>query len=115
MKFKSNIINNSTASINSTRSFACGGKVRKGEEGLYNRIAARKQKQKFWNDETNEYGDTYANHSFADIAERLSKESSERPNDPISKRGLLSSMSRLQQAQETVRQQNQVGQEGVQY
>ena len=50
---------------------------------------------------------TYANHSFADIAEKLSRESSERPNDPISKRGLLSSMSRLQQAQETVRQQTQ--------
>lgn len=46
---------------------------------------------------------TYANHSFADIAERLSKESSERPNDPISKRGLMSTMTRLQQAQEQVR------------
>lgn len=46
---------------------------------------------------------TYANHSFADIAERLSKESSERPNDPISKRGLMSAMTRLQQAQEQVR------------
>lgn len=46
---------------------------------------------------------TYADHSFADIAERLSKESSERPNDPISKRGLMSAMARLQQAQEQVR------------
>ena len=46
---------------------------------------------------------TYADHSFADIAERLSKESSERPNDPISKRGLMSAMTRLQQAQEQVR------------
>ena len=45
----------------------------------------------------------YTNHSFADIAERLSKESSERPNDPISKRGLMSSMTRLRQAQEQVR------------
>ena len=58
---------------------------------------------------------SYDGYSFAAIAERLGKESKERPNDPISKRGLLSSMSRLQQAQETVRQQNQVGQEGVQY
>lgn len=58
---------------------------------------------------------SYDGHSFAAIAEKLGNESKERPNDPISKRGLLSSMSRLQQAQETVRQQNQVGQEGVQY
>ena len=58
---------------------------------------------------------SYDGHSFAAIAEKLGDESKERPNDPISKRGLLSSMSRLQQAQETVRQQVQEGQEGVQY
>ena len=58
---------------------------------------------------------SYDGYSFAAIAEKLGEESKERPNDPISKRGLLSSVSRLQQAQETVRQQNQVGQEGVQY
>ena len=58
---------------------------------------------------------SYDGYSFAAIAEKLGEESKERPNDPISKRGLLSSMSRLQQAQETVRQQAQVGQEGVQY
>lgn len=58
---------------------------------------------------------SYDGYSFAAIAEKLGEESKERPNDPISKRGLLSSMSRLQQVQETVRQQNQVGQEGVQY
>lgn len=58
---------------------------------------------------------SYDGHSFAAIAEKLGEESKERPNDPISKRGLLSSMSRLQQAQETVRQQTQEGQEGVQY
>lgn len=58
---------------------------------------------------------SYDGHSFAAIAEKLGDESKERPNDPISKRGLLSSMSRLQQAQETVRQQIQEGQEGVQY
>ena len=58
---------------------------------------------------------SYDGYSFAAIAEKLGDESKERPNDPISKRGLLSSMSRLQQAQETVRQQNQEGQEGVQY
>lgn len=58
---------------------------------------------------------SYDGHSFAAIAEKLGDESKERPNDPISKRGLLSSMSRLQQAQETVRQQTQEGQEGVKY
>lgn len=58
---------------------------------------------------------SYDGHSFAAIAEKLGDESKERPNDPISKRGLLSSMSRLQQAQETVRQQTQEGQEGIQY
>ena len=58
---------------------------------------------------------SYDGHSFAAIAEKLGDESKERPNDPISKRGLLSSMSRLQQAQENVRQQTQEGQEGVQY
>lgn len=58
---------------------------------------------------------SYDGYSFAAIAEKLGEESKERPNDPISKKGLLSSMSRLQQAQETVRQQSQVGQEGVQY
>lgn len=58
---------------------------------------------------------SYDGHSFAAIAEKLGDESKERPNDPISKRGLLSSMSRLQQAQESVRQQAQEGQEGVQY
>ena len=58
---------------------------------------------------------SYDGHSFAAIAEKLGDESKERPNDPISKRGLLSSLSRLQQAQEAVRQQAQEGQEGVQY
>lgn len=58
---------------------------------------------------------SYDGHSFAAIAEKLGDESKERPNDPISKRGLLSSMSRLQQAQETIRQQAQESQEGVQY
>ena len=53
--------------------------------------------------------------TFADAAKQMQKESEERPNDPISKRGLLSSMSRLQQAQEIVRQQDKESQEGVQY
>lgn len=44
---------------------------------------------------------SYANHSYAYIAEKLSKESSERPNDPISKRGLKDSMAKLTMMQET--------------
>lgn len=50
---------------------------------------------------------SYDRHSFASIAEKLGAESRERPNDPISKRGLSDLMFKLQQAQETVRQQNQ--------
>lgn len=53
--------------------------------------------------------------TFADAAKQMQKESEERPNDPISKRGLLSSMTKLQQAQEGVRQTSQDGQEGRQY
>ena len=49
----------------------------------------------------------YANHSFAYIAKKLSKESSERPNDPISKRGLTDTMMKLQQAQEQLRMKEQ--------
>lgn len=50
---------------------------------------------------------SYNGHSFADIANSLSKESSERPNDPISKRGLMSAMTRLQQAQEQLKAKKQ--------
>lgn len=51
---------------------------------------------------------SYANNSFALIAEKLSKESEERPNDPISKRGLNDSMTKLQMAQEIIKaQENQ--------
>ena len=52
---------------------------------------------------------SYDGYSFAAIAEKLGDESKERPNDPISKRGLLSSMSRLQQAQEMIRQSKNTG------
>lgn len=54
--------------------------------------------------------------TFADAAKQMQKESEERPNDPISKKGLTSSMERLQQAQEIVRQQkNQENSKGIQY
>lgn len=54
----------------------------------------------------------FKNKTFGDIAKVLSKESDERPNDPISKNGLDDSMNKLKQAQEilktkkTQRQQN---------
>lgn len=49
------------------------------------------------------------NKTFANIAKNLSKESQERPNDPISKRGLDDFMSKLQQAQETIRAKQNKG------
>lgn len=53
---------------------------------------------------------TYNNHSFAKIAKKIGEESKERPNDPISKRGLLNSMTKLQMAQEFIKQKNQKNQ-----
>lgn len=53
--------------------------------------------------------------TFAKAAKKLSKEAEERPNDPISRRGLFDSMSKLQQVQESLRQQDQEGNSGVQY
>lgn len=53
--------------------------------------------------------------TFADAAKQMQKESEERPNDPISKRGLESNMLRLQQEQEAVREEKQASQEGRQY
>ena len=49
--------------------------------------------------------------TFADAAKQMQKESEERPNDPISKKGLTSSISILQQAQEDVRQKKQQNKE----
>ena len=48
------------------------------------------------------------NHTFAIEAEKLQKESEERPNDPISKKGLEDSMLKLIQEQESVRQKDNV-------
>lgn len=45
------------------------------------------------------------NMTFADAAKKAQKESEERPNDPISRRGLQASMARLQAAQEALKQQ----------
>lgn len=46
----------------------------------------------------------YKNHSFAKIAEKLSKESKERPNDPISNNGLIASLGKLKNIQEQLKQ-----------
>ena len=67
-----------------------------------NRLSATAELLKTYNLPTN-----YANHSFAYIAKKLSKESLERPNDPISKKGLTDTMMRLQQAQEQLRMKEQ--------
>lgn len=47
------------------------------------------------------------NITFAEAAKKLGKESEERPNDPISKRGLESFMSALAESQEEVRIKNE--------
>jgi len=47
------------------------------------------------------------NITFADAAKKLSKESEDRPNDPISKRGLQAFMSALANGQEEVRTKNE--------
>lgn len=47
---------------------------------------------------------SYSNSTYARIAEDLSKESSERPNDPISRRGLYTSLTKLQLAQELMKE-----------
>lgn len=45
--------------------------------------------------------------TFAEVAKKISKESKERPNDPISKNGRISDLTELMQAQEEVRTANQ--------
>lgn len=46
----------------------------------------------------------YRGNTFADIAKNIQKESEERPNDPISKRGLEAGMGKLSEIQENMRQ-----------
>ena len=54
---------------------------------------------------TKEFKDKYKvkGDTFADVAKKMQKESEERPNDPISKRGLEDSMMKLQIEQEDIR------------
>jgi len=49
----------------------------------------------------------YKNYTFAKIAENFSKESKERPNDPISKDGLEAMMNKLVLAQESIKNMKQ--------
>lgn len=49
----------------------------------------------------------YAGKTFAEISKKISKESEERPNDPISKRGLEIDMTRLSTIQEEIRNKKQ--------
>jgi len=43
------------------------------------------------------------NHTFAAAAEKLGRESKERPNDPISQRGLKDSLTKLESIQEAIK------------
>lgn len=54
-------------------------------------------------------------NTFAKAAKALHKESEERPNDPISKRGLNTGLDRLSQAQEEVREKEEAYREGNEY
>lgn len=54
------------------------------------------------------------NMTFADASKYISKESDERPNDPISQRGLEAGLARLVQEQEAIRQEQRAPQ-GIQY
>lgn len=51
-------------------------------------------------------------NTFADLAKKAQKESKERPNDPISKKGLMDSMNRLQATQEEVKMKDNIKNQG---
>lgn len=53
--------------------------------------------------------------TFAKAAKSAQRESEERPNDPLSKRGLQASMSRIAQAQEEVKEKKGAYREGNEY
>lgn len=53
--------------------------------------------------------------TFAKAAKSAQRESEERPNDPLSKRGLQASMSRIAQAQEEVKEKEGAYREGNEY
>lgn len=53
--------------------------------------------------------------TFAKAAKSAQRESSERPNDPLSKAGLQAAMSRISQAQEEVKEKEEAHREGNEY
>lgn len=59
---------------------------------------------------TQEFKDKYKvkGDTFADVAKNIQLESAERPNDPISKRGLEDAMAKLQMEQESIRNKKRV-------
>ena len=75
------------------------GEVRFNDYIFSNRIDVPKEMNKKY-----KLGDKV---SFAEAAKKLSKESEERPNDPISKAGLDASMSFLTEAQEGIKQKKE--------
>ena len=75
------------------------GEVRYNDYILSNRITMPKEFRKQYKLKNNS--------TFADAAKKLSKESEERPNDPISKAGLDNSMTKLVSLQETIKAEQQ--------
>lgn len=57
----------------------------------------------------------YRGETFADVAKYLQRESKERPNDPISKRGLEDSMNKLTILQESIREKDNKNQDSNRY
>lgn len=55
----------------------------------------------------------YSNNTFAELAKKFSKESEERPNDPISKNGLDDFMNRLKGIQEAMNQEKEQKQQSI--
>lgn len=74
------------------------GEVRYGDYIFSNRLSADEELLESFNLDT-----SFSGKSFAEIAKKISEESSERPNDPISLNGLNTIMSRLTEAQELIR------------
>ena len=75
------------------------GEVRYDDYILSNRITMPKEFKKQYKLKNNS--------TFADAAKKLSKESEERPNDPISKAGLDASMTKLVSIQEAIKAEQQ--------
>lgn len=82
------------------------GKPNLVEEGevIYNDYVYSKRLK--LSDEESKYFKLGGELSFADAALKLSKESEERPNDPISKKGLQDSMNKLREMQDALKAKN---------